>query len=533
MRKLSYQIILIALICSGNLLAGTYYVDDSNGNNSWDGTSPVYVNGNIGPFKTIRRGVQSAYNNNDTVMVANGIYCGEDNLELNFHGNFVTLKSDKGSQNCILDFQGYNHNWHFDTDVFISGFTFKGIKYENLSLYQQTKVVFDNCIFENNRPSGVNSLLKCSGQSSLKLNNCSFRGNVLDQGCIVKSFGSASLEIIGCQITENIGMYDYSIISCGEDSNIIINDTRIEDNWNYYEANIQGIDCRGNANVEINGCTINDNYSYGYFRGVNCENDVNIVISGCNISNNWAMRDVYGVYVGNGSTANLKIAGCVVSENTTNFSSESCAIKNRDCNSLQVVNCLITGNNSGVDNYGDGQSSIINCTIVANNIDHCICYAIRSKYQTIVNNCIVKDNGYGQIEKNVVVSYSDISDDTDHIWPGVGNINTDPLFADPNRDDYHLLSEAGRYDSANQRWVRDDVSSPCIDAGDPADWLGDEPAGSGGRINMGYFGGTSQASKADFCTSVMSGDINRDCLVNFIDFALMTSDWLSSTIEQP
>jgi hypothetical protein len=48
---------------------------------------------------------------------------------------------------------------------------------------------------------------------------------------------------------------------------------------------------------------------------------------------------------------------------------------------------------------------------------------------------------------------------------------------------------------------------------------------------MGYFGGTSQASKADYCTGVLPGDVNRDCMVNFIDFALMTSDWLGSTIE--
>ena len=531
MRKLVNWVILVALLCSSNLLAGTYYVDDSNGNDSWNGTSPVYVSGNTGPFKTIRRGVQNAYNNNNTVMVADGIYCGNDNLEVNFNGNFVTLKSDKGSQNCILDFQGYNHNWYFDADVLISGFTFKGIKYENLSLYQQKKVVFDNCIFENNRPYGVNSLLKCYGQASLKLNKCSFRGNIIEQGCLVKSSGSSNLEIIGCQMTENTSRYNYFIISCGEDSNAIISDTQIEDNWNYYEANIQAIDCRGNANIEINGCTINDNYSYGSFSGVNCENDANIVMSGCNISGNWAMRDVYGISVGNGSTANLKIVDCVISENTANFSSESCAIKNRDCNSLQVVNCLITGNNGGVDSYGDGQSSIINCTIVENNIDHCTCYAIRGEMPVIVNNCIVKDNGDQQIEKNVVVSYSDISDNTDHIWPGVGNINADPLFADVNNGDYHLLSQAGRWDPADEQWVRDDVSSPCIDAGDPADWVGDEPAGNGGRINMGYFGGTSQASKADYCTGVLPGDVNRDCLVNFIDFALMTSDWLGSTIE--
>jgi len=42
----------------------------------------------------------------------------------------------------------------------------------------------------------------------------------------------------------------------------------------------------------------------------------------------------------------------------------------------------------------------------------------------------------------------------------------------------------------------DDVTSPCIDAGDPNSPVGDEPEPNGGRINMGAYGGTEEASKS-------------------------------------
>lgn len=77
-----------------------------------------------------------------------------------------------------------------------------------------------------------------------------------------------------------------------------------------------------------------------------------------------------------------------------------------------------------------------------------------------------------------------------------GNVSVDPLFADPNHSDYHLKSAAGRWSPVSHTWVTDDLSSPCIDAGDPAEDVGEEPAPNGGRINMGGYGGREHASKS-------------------------------------
>jgi hypothetical protein len=103
-------------------------------------------------------------------------------------------------------------------------------------------------------------------------------------------------------------------------------------------------------------------------------------------------------------------------------------------------------------------------------------------------------------------------------WTGVSNLSANPLFAavgrwvdedDPTETvkpdypnalwvtgDYHLQSQAGRWDSATGKWLHDTLTSPCIDAGDPATPVGQEPAPNGGIINIGAYGGTTQASKS-------------------------------------
>ncbi len=132
----------------------------------------------------------------------------------------------------------------------------------------------------------------------------------------------------------------------------------------------------------------------------------------------------------------------------------------------------------------------------------------------ILVNCILWYNTPNQVSPSLdcVVAYSDIQGG----WPGEGNIDSEPLFVDlghwahlndpnvvvePNdplavwtHGDYHLKSLAGRWDPAAQAWMRDDVASPCIDAGDPRSNGAGEPEPNGRRINMGAYGGTAQAS---------------------------------------
>jgi len=109
------------------------------------------------------------------------------------------------------------------------------------------------------------------------------------------------------------------------------------------------------------------------------------------------------------------------------------------------------------------------------------------------------------------------------LW-GYGSL-AGPLFADSARGDYHLRSKRGRYWPEHNLWVLDDVTSPCIDGGDPNDYPSDERMPNGGRVNMGAYGGTAYASMSE-CFS--EADANCDGVVNMLDFAVMADKWLQA-----
>jgi len=109
-----------------------------------------------------------------------------------------------------------------------------------------------------------------------------------------------------------------------------------------------------------------------------------------------------------------------------------------------------------------------------------------------------------------------------------GNIDADPLFADANNGDYHLLSERGRYLPMYNLWVLDEVSSPCINGGDPIVNPVEERQPNGGMLNMGAYGGTAYASLSEW---QMKGDINQDSSVNMIDFSILAKYWLQTSLR--
>jgi hypothetical protein len=129
-----------------------------------------------------------------------------------------------------------------------------------------------------------------------------------------------------------------------------------------------------------------------------------------------------------------------------------------------------------------GGATLTNCTIARN------AQAGVAGGTPTVANCIIYFNGVSLNSTPIKITYSDIQGG----WPGAGNVDADPRFA----EDYHLKSTAGRWDPLTRAWVRDDVSSPCIDAGAPGSDVQYEPMPNGNRINMGAHGGTAEASKS-------------------------------------
>ena len=321
--------------------------------------------------------------------------------------------------------------------------------------------------------------------------------------------------------------------------------------WHVVEADTEHVSLTGG----IDGFTVTMGYADGQSPewsggGVYIQHE-SPAISNCKIINNYAYKGM-GCYIESGSPI---IRNCTISNNGTNTSTCSGAITCESNASPLIIDCIIQGNRGrsggAIYCYSGSAPSFTNCLITGNKGS--VGGAMRSInsnpkfYNCAISkntaeasgggitsesgvasliNCILWGNTPNEINGAPAITYSDIKGN----WLGVGNINADPCFANPDANDFHLKSQAGRWNPSSQSWVIDSVTSPCIDAGNMADPLGFEPFPNGGRINMGAYGGTEQASKSYFgrptCQTIMAGDINGDCRVNFLDFAILASHWL-------
>ena len=130
--------------------------------------------------------------------------------------------------------------------------------------------------------------------------------------------------------------------------------------------------------------------------------------------------------------------------------------------------------------------TISNCTIVHNSE-----IGISEGIPTVLNS-IIYGNDVQIRGSSAAVKYSNVQGG----FTGEGNIDADPLFADPMNGDYHLKSLSGRWNPLSGSWVIDEITSLCIDTGDPSMSAGAELEPNGARINMGAYGETTEASKS-------------------------------------
>ena len=139
----------------------------------------------------------------------------------------------------------------------------------------------------------------------------------------------------------------------------------------------------------------------------------------------------------------------------------------------------ITGCNTGILNYGPAMPVVKNSIIAGNTTTLQLkgTGVDENSGQKITYSCL-----YGTAKDDSLSDY------------GTGCIAKDPCFADAASGDFHLKSAAGRWNGTT--WVKDTVTSPCIDAGETSAAYANEPTPNGNRANMGAYGNTTEASKS-------------------------------------
>jgi hypothetical protein len=194
----------------------------------------------------------------------------------------------------------------------------------------------------------------------------------------------------------------------------------------FYHSSAKMMNCRVTSNSAVSNSTKGGN---GWGGGISIVGDSNIVIADSQIMDNHATFFSGGI--GNHSSA-LSVINTVISHNSSQFGA---GFSFQDANTV-ITNSTITGNSA--EESGGGF------------------YHIRSNI--VVTNTILWGNTGGEIDgwgsPAVTITYSDVQGG----WPGVGNIDQDPMFADVNGFD-----DIGGTRDDDLRLL---PGSPCIDAGD-------------------------------------------------------------------
>jgi hypothetical protein len=480
----------------------TYHVDGVSGDDGNDGLS------RDGAFATIQCGIE-ACEDGDTVLVWPGVYNEVLTNGINFKGKAITVKSaadaavlEVPGQTAVTFVQGEN------AGSVLSNFVIKGS--EKAMFIMSSSPTINNVTVVDNQ----NGMICDSGEPDIS--NCIFWNNANGDlyGCEAEnSFTQSELEnrLVAYWKLDGDG-----VDSIGGNDGIV-----------YGAATVDGVI---DDALEFDGV---DDYVEGTDSPFDFE-DMTFTVS------LWLRKTLdRGVFISEGSfLGGWQIADGV----STNSGGIKVMLKRGGSSGLDAYEAVTT------EDYNDGRWHHITAVITTstasaqgNHADIFIDGALVSvterniyPYGAANDNwrigASIASNFCGDAVDDVMIydrglSAGEIGAMYNAGLVGHNYIEYDPGFVDVNGGDYHLLSERGRYDALCDKWVLDDVTSVCVDAGDPNVEPVDERMPNGGRINMGAYGGTAFASMSEW---VLQADLNRDGVVDFCDFAMFGASWLSS-----
>ena len=323
-------------------------------------------------------------------------------------------------------------------------------------------------------------------------------------GSVVAFGNSENLTAVLCGFSIINGSYSNGGgIYCSSSSPSLMNMT-ISGNSADYGGGILCID----SSPDLMNITISDNTANLYGGGICCNESspslVNITISG-NSANHGG-----GIYCESYSSPILQ--NVTISDNTaSDTSGRGGGIYCLDYSNPDLQKVIISDNTAnlyggGIFCYNNSNPSLENVTFANNSAGtsgggiYC-----SGSNPSLVNSIVWNDlpDGISVFSGSVTATYSNI-ESGEGVWPGTGNINEDPLFADPGNGDYNLT------------WVNfpipDVTKSPCIDVGDPA--LPLDPDGT--IVDMGAFYYPHPIT-AKFTADTVYG--YYPLMVNFIDLS--------------
>ncbi|MFC1794968.1 C10 family peptidase, partial [Planctomycetota bacterium] len=391
------------------------------------------------PFDAIQEAIDASASG-DIVVIMRGVYTGDGNRDLDFNGKAITVRSeDPNNPNLvIIDCEGTAESPH------------RGFEFHR---YETPMSVLDGLTISGGYYE-LGGGIYCGDYARPTVTNCTFRENSASLGGGL--YNESSPTLINCTFSDNSADGGGGIYNNGQEPECkpVISDCKFYDN------------------------TVTHNGGGMYNLGRHAEP----MITRCEFIRN-SVSEGGGGAIRNNMSGSPTLTNCLFAENSA--ATFGGAIRNSNSGTTRLTNCTFSANSAGSGsalacNPDDGGS--------------------QSPSVCIVTNCILWDGGdeiFNDDKSIVNVTYSNIREGSGSgTWPGKGNIDADPYFAEPDNGDYHLTSRTGRWDPMSQSWIRDKVTSPCIDAGDTSTPINHEPIPNGGVVNIGTYGGTEEASKS-------------------------------------
>jgi parallel beta-helix repeat protein/predicted outer membrane repeat protein len=393
-----------------------------------------------------------------------------------------------------------------------------------------------NCLIDSCEATWSGGAIYCDSNSDPTISQNTIRGNTCwdyGGGIYLGSYSTASIN--NNQIIGNTAWDFGGGIYCGSFSEPEIAGNSIMDNSGLDYAG--GIYCGSNSTPDISENTITGNFAPEFGGGIYCGTMSNPAITNNNISGNGASSGG-GIYCA--SSSNPELSDNTLNANDANLGGgifcgtysfadiysnviegntavDGGGIYCTNLSTPSIIENVITGNGA-VDGGGlfldSSNSTLIDLNEISLNIasdsgggiyliyssptlnKNTIAgdtaaigggiYSVSSN-PTLVN-CIVWGNLPQEIHplsgSNVQATYSDIGFTT--VWPGIGNINDDPMFVSASIGDFQLLED-----------------SPCIDTGHP-NAIYNDPDGT--RADMGcYFYDQGDSNLIDLQLTYVSG----------------------------
>ena len=168
-------------------------------------TKVIHVPAN---YSTIQAAVDAAAPG-DTILVADGTYTGVGNKDVDFHGKAITVQSENGPDNCIIDCENDERGFYFCSGEgqgsVVSGFTITNGLADNgagILCCAYSSPTITNCTITHNLAWAGGGIF-CTGESSPIITNCTISDNMATFGGGIHCYRGASPAIMNSIISRN------------------------------------------------------------------------------------------------------------------------------------------------------------------------------------------------------------------------------------------------------------------------------------------------------------------------------------------